>query len=504
MKHFGTKNAMTFMATLLPVLALFFTPSVGLAQNTSLEISGWVPYWRSEKGVISILPNIDYFTEINPFIYTVKENGTLNQASDIRNNEWQYLALQAKAKNIRFIPTITWGGGADTLHNILSDPKKRGEHIRAIASDVYVYGYDGIDIDYEGKYAKTRPFFSLFLKDLHSAIGYDKWIICTIEARTPLTSRYMSVGSIPNDIEYSNDFKEINKYCDRVRIMAYDQGRFDLKLNSENETPYAPVADVKWVEKVMLLAMEEIDKDKLIIGIPTYGYEYDMFNNDRGATQYSKLWSFNPTYATDIAKRLNLEIKRSGSGEAQITFLASDSLESVPLPNATRVVVWSDAEAIRQKVELAKKLGVRGVALFKIDGGEDKGLWSVLSANVSNVVKTRNKTPDLALSKEELNQTGVPADLQSSNITSKTPSLASVPDMDLEKNNINEGVRVLQKILNQLSFTVASTGPGSPGNETNVFGDLTASALARFQKANNITPAIGYFGPITRKAMQKL
>src|SRR6202034_248555 len=59
-------------------------------------------------------------------------------------------------------------------------------------------------------------------------------------------------------------------------------------------------------------------------------------------------------------------------------------------------------------------------------------------------------------------------------------------------------VKLLQEDLNSKGFTVASTGPGSPGNETDMFGSLTKAALAKFQKANGISPAAGYFGPITR------
>jgi hypothetical protein len=64
-------------------------------------------------------------------------------------------------------------------------------------------------------------------------------------------------------------------------------------------------------------------------------------------------------------------------------------------------------------------------------------------------------------------------------------------------------VKNLQQYLNAKGYTVALTGPGSSGKETNLFGGLTRLALIKFQKANKIYPSVGYFGPLTRAFITK-
>ena len=63
---------------------------------------------------------------------------------------------------------------------------------------------------------------------------------------------------------------------------------------------------------------------------------------------------------------------------------------------------------------------------------------------------------------------------------------------------VDPQVKELQKYLNSHGFVVALSGPGSLGNETEKFGDLTVQALKNFQMTKGIIPATGYFGPITR------
>jgi hypothetical protein len=74
---------------------------------------------------------------------------------------------------------------------------------------------------------------------------------------------------------------------------------------------------------------------------------------------------------------------------------------------------------------------------------------------------------------------------------------------DLELNDVNEEVKMLQQFLNKNDYVISQSGPGSVGNETNIFGSLTKAALIRFQQDNNILPAAGYFGPLTRDFISK-
>lgn len=66
-------------------------------------------------------------------------------------------------------------------------------------------------------------------------------------------------------------------------------------------------------------------------------------------------------------------------------------------------------------------------------------------------------------------------------------------------------VKCLQSILNQNATSqIASSGAGSPGNETTYFGGLTKAAVVKFQQMYSIAPTAGYVGPLTRAKLNTM
>ncbi|MDQ5901544.1 MAG: trimeric autotransporter adhesin [Patescibacteria group bacterium] len=78
---------------------------------------------------------------------------------------------------------------------------------------------------------------------------------------------------------------------------------------------------------------------------------------------------------------------------------------------------------------------------------------------------------------------------------------------DLKMGDVDPEVKILQEYLNSNGFTVALSGPGSPGKETELFGRDTKEALIKFQEANSeillkpfgLSQGTGFLGELTRK-----
>lgn len=373
---------MRYGIVLLLMLSFF-----DVASAATFERAVWIPYWRKTEGASTTLQNLSTLTQISPFAFELQADGTIKNALKIEEEPWTSLIAAAKKKKVKVYPSILSYPSTQTekyaFYLVLAQRKKRFQLEKDIVSLVKKYKVDGIDIDFENKTAETRPYFSAFLKELSTALHKEKkQLICTVEARTPPESRYATTSQeVLSKVEYSNDYKVIGAVCDQVRIMAYDQANDDQRLvNQNNGNTYKPVADIDWVEKIATLALRDIPAKKIILGVPTYGYKYEIITQpDSASPKYSRIGSMNFNYADDLAKSLHLTPIRNNAGELSFVYSTSTDLEGKPLGAYKQYLVWySDAKAIADKVKIAKLYKLGGVVVFKIDGGNDPQIWNVL------------------------------------------------------------------------------------------------------------------------------
>lgn len=79
--------------------------------------------------------------------------------------------------------------------------------------------------------------------------------------------------------------------------------------------------------------------------------------------------------------------------------------------------------------------------------------------------------------------------------TTGAPSTLSLPVRNLQFGMTGDDVKALQTILIGLQYQI-------PAGPTGYFGGQTRSALSTYQAASGITPAVGFFGPLTRAQMK--
>lgn len=348
--------------------------------------AGWIPYWSKTAGGTETTQNLAKLNIISPFSYYVDENGMLVDRLKVASAPWPELFASAKENKIKIYPTVAWFD-RDQMYRILIDKALRKAHIQSIDDTILSNAsFDGVDIDYENKSAETKDGFSAFLKELSVITkAKNKKLICTIEPRTPIADRVrvLTPEIIANSKLVSNDYAIINKYCDQVRIMTYDQRDADIKLHDKYDkigSPYMPVADPVWVEKVIKLAIKDIAPSKIMLGIPTFGYKWELTPDNRGGYNYTKLRAMNYSDAFLLAREKGITIERNQSGELSYMHYA-EGVQSYAGATTTPLhfVSVPDADSMLDKIALAKKYKLGGIVVFKFDGGADQTMWDVLN-----------------------------------------------------------------------------------------------------------------------------
>jgi hypothetical protein len=141
------------------------------------------------------------------------------------------------------------------------------------------------------------------------------------------------------------------------------------------------------------------------------------------------------------------------------------------------------------------------------------GSSSLSPAQVARIIAPKEPDPRVCLPGHLFNiLTGAPcpatAPTPTTDVGAPTPGVGAAPATApvlfttyLTLGITDPQVLALQKYLNSHGYPVALSGVGSAGNETSFFGSFTKAAVIKYQKANNIAPAIGNVGPLTRASL---
>ncbi|NLY89596.1 MAG: hypothetical protein GX085_08270 [Firmicutes bacterium] len=328
------------------------------------------------------------FTEINPVWYRLNQDYfAVGQPPFVPTyNAQQYkkeIAALARKHGIKLVPSIqNWGEDNfddRVLAAIIQDPEKRKKHVQEIVDLVMTNGYDGIDIDYEALRAGARDAFSAFIAELGRALhAKDKLLSVAVYAKT-FDATWDGAGA--------QDWEELAKYADSLKVMGYD-----YHWSTHHPGPLAPLS---WLEAVLDYAGEVARKvpglkDKLIIGLPLYGLDWEVWSTPQNPGLAAKEVMYNK--ALQLQKEKKSEVKRDDtryypcncgfSGNAEPYFVYYDHT------GKKHIVYYQDAAATRARLELIDRYRhlVKGITFWRL-GDEDPEIWREITAYGARVRK---------------------------------------------------------------------------------------------------------------------
>jgi spore germination protein YaaH len=215
--------------------------------------------------------------------------------------------------------------------------------------------YRGINIDFENlayseKIVDDRMAFSVFIHDLANRLHSNGLkLVISVPGKTD--------DSIDNSWSYPFDFAILGKYADYLQLMTYDQ-----------HGPWSdpgPVSGIDWVEDCLVYASSLVDSSRLLIGLPAYGYDWDLTRSDLENEIYSASlfsWIEVPALLSKPEAVLHWD---SASHSPFVTYAEHGHHHEA---------WYENNESIRTKSELVEKYHLAGLSMWSL-GREDLSFW---------------------------------------------------------------------------------------------------------------------------------
>lgn len=308
------------------------------------EISAWLAWYNEGQAYDSLAHHSANLKTVMPVWYKISSQGRLELVNSV-TRQGEILKL-ASNNHLRVIPTIGNDFDAERISELLNDEDAQAALIAELVNLGERQGYAGWDLDWEQLYPGDRNGLAEFVQALSAAL-HDKGMQLSLDVPVP------AMGNNKSDQDKAFDYAALSHHADEIRVMTYD-------YHYEESEPGAvtPLGDF---EAAVELVAARIPLPKLVIGLPTYGYDWEQNTRHGSPVQYDE--------AMALIKEHHGTIRRDRQSSALVGRYKRDGVE--------HVVWFNDQQSTEDQLTIAKSYGVYKYAIWRL-GGEDKAIWSVL------------------------------------------------------------------------------------------------------------------------------
>ena len=281
-----------------------------------------------------------YLDELLVFSYGFTFTGEL--VPPRTNEEW--MLREAGRFGVDPILVLTPFAEPDVFNNrlvkaVVEDTWMQQRLIQNLLDQVQKMGYAGVDVDFEYVLPENRVDYASFvgnLRQVMEAYGYRVTV-----ALAPKTSKDQW-GLLYEGVDY----KLLGQNADGVFLMTYEWGH--------TYGPPMAVAPLNKVNQVVSYALTEIPREKILMGIPNYAYDWPL------------------PYVRDVTVAENISnveaLRIAGRYGAEIQY---DETAQTPhftyWQGSNQHVVWfEDVRSIRAKLGLALGHGLKGIGYWSL------------------------------------------------------------------------------------------------------------------------------------------